>query len=69
MTTKIIVLDTETTGLNNPHAFEVCVKLCEIKGGKLAPVSTKHALFNPGKPIEPEASKIHGYSNPITCKT
>lgn len=67
MNTKIIVLDTETTGLNDPRAFEVCVKLCEIKGNKLVHVGTKHALFNPGKPIEPEASKIHGYTDAMVA--
>lgn len=67
MNTKILVLDTETTGLTNPHAFEVCAKLCEIKGNKLVHISTKHALFNPGKPIEPEASKIHGYTDAMVA--
>ncbi len=67
MATKIIVIDTETTGLTNPHAFEVCAKLCEIKGSKLVHIGTKHALFNPGKSIEPEASKIHGYTDAMVA--
>lgn len=61
--TKILVLDTETTGLNKPHAFEVCAQLCEIQDGKLVPTQTLHQLYNPGKPIEPEASAIHGYTD------
>lgn len=61
--TKILVLDTETTGLTKPHAFEVCAQLCEIQDGKLVPTQTLHQLYNPGKPIEPEASKIHGYTD------
>ena len=60
---KIIVLDTETTGLDNPHAFEVAASLCEFQDGKLTPVAQYHQLFNPNKEIEPAASEINGYTN------
>lgn len=60
---KIIVLDTETTGLDKPHAFEVAASLCEFKYGKLTPVAQYRQLFNPNKAIEPAASEIHGYTN------
>ncbi len=54
---KIIVLDTETTGLDNPHAFEVAASLCEFQDGKLTPVAQYHQLFNPNKEIEPAANE------------
>ena len=60
---KIIVLDTETTGLDNPHALEVAASLCEFQDGKLTPVAKFHQLFNPNKAIEPAASEVHGYTN------
>lgn len=60
---KIIVLDTETTGLNNPHALEVAASLCEFQDRKLVPVAKFHQLFNPNKAIEPAASEINGYTN------
>lgn len=61
--TKILVLDTETTGLDTPHALEVCARLCIFQEGLLHRVGGIHKTYNPLKPIEPGASEINGYTD------
>lgn len=64
---KILIYDTETTGLNNPKA-------CQI-GGIIVDSNTKkieHSfsyLLNPGKPIELQATAVHHITNEMVENT
>lgn len=50
---KTYILDTETTGFNNPHMTEVAYSIIDIKDGKVVVLQEpKSKRYNPCKPIE-----------------
>jgi len=54
-----LVVDTETTGLEDPAIVELgAVIMCE---GEV--LDFRSGIFNPGKPIHPEAAKVHGITD------
>ena len=68
----ILVFDTETTGLplftepsddpRQPHIVQIAAELCSSDGVVL---ETYEAVVNPGIPIPPEVSAIHGITDEI----
>ena len=55
---RLVVLDTETTGLAyNDRIIEISI--IEIKKGEITD-NIYHSYFNPQKTINPEALKVHG---------
>jgi DNA polymerase-3 subunit epsilon len=55
----IVVLDTETTGLN-PHLGDRVVELGAIRLESWREVARLDQLVNPGRPISPGASRVNG---------
>lgn len=55
-----VVIDTETTGLDPGKARIVEVAAVRIARGRLAGDGSFRRLVNPGAPIPPEATQIHG---------
>lgn len=70
----ILVFDTETTGLplftepsddpRQPHIVQIAAELCTPDGTVL---ETYEAVVNPGVPIPPEVSAIHGITDEIAA--
>jgi DNA polymerase-3 subunit epsilon len=62
MTRTIAVLDVETTGVDPDKDRIIDLAICFIENGQIdpAPVSFR---FNPGIPIPPEATAVHGIRN------
>ena len=58
MSTPTVVLDTETTGLDNP--IGVVELAYAFINDELEVLSEHTCLVNPGRPINPDASEIHG---------
>jgi DNA polymerase III epsilon subunit family exonuclease len=56
-----VVFDTETTGLR-PEAGDRVVSLAGVKveAGQVRRDRTFHALVDPGRPVPPESTRIHG---------
>ncbi|MFN7174781.1 MAG: DNA polymerase III subunit epsilon [Thermaurantiacus tibetensis] len=58
-----IVLDTETTGLD-PREGHRLVELAAVElRGRMPTGATLHLHFNPGRPMPPEAERVHGLSD------
>ena len=55
-----LAIDTETTGLDPAKAHVVEIGAVPLKQGKLDEVAALRRLINPGVPIPPVASTIHG---------
>jgi len=55
-----VVVDTETTGLDPARARIVEIGLVPLVGGKLDESGVLRRLVNPGEPIPPATTKIHG---------
>lgn len=57
---NLIYLDTETTGLKNPRMVEIgyCMP---VKGAEVYDIISHR--FNPGVPIDPEATAVHGITD------
>ena len=53
-------VDTETTGLDPARARIVEIGLVPLVGGKLDEAGVLRRLVNPGEPIPPATTKIHG---------
>lgn len=58
-------IDTETTGLENPHAFNIAYHLAKYNPNtnQLEIFVSKDLFFNPLKPFDPQASAINGYTD------
>lgn len=60
---RIVVLDTETTGMQ-PYAGDGLVEIALIEYRGLKPTGREFcSLIHPGRPIPPEATAIHGLSD------
>jgi CBS domain-containing protein len=55
-----VVVDTETTGLDPARAWIVEIGAVRIAGGRLGDTPPQRILLDPGVPIPPEVTKIHG---------
>src|SRR5512143_1672913 len=55
-----VVLDTETTGLDAAAARTVQISAVRIAGGRVLADQTFDALVNPGSPIPPASTTVHG---------
>lgn len=64
---RIFFIDTETTGLNKPHAWSVAtVEVSAVKeqiGWQFKVIHQSEKHFNPKKAITPQATAIHGKSD------
>lgn len=60
-----LVLDTETTGLEEPRNI---VELGAVIMQEGAVLEHRSALFNPGKPIDEGASAVHGITNDMVAR-
>lgn len=58
-----VVLDTETTGISDPRVCEIALAAVDLS--TVTPKVIAHAskLVNPGKPIPPEATRVHGITD------
>lgn len=54
-----LIVDTETTGLEDPAIVELGAVI--MQEGEV--IDFRSGLYNPGKPIHPEAEKVHGITN------
>lgn len=57
------VVDTETTGLDARQARIVQIAVVGVRGGTVAAQAELDTLVDPGVPIPPEATAIHGISD------
>ena len=57
-----VVIDTETTGLDPSRAWIVEFAAVRLSGGAMADPA-RSFLFNPGLPIPPQATAIHGFDD------
>ena len=55
-----VVIDTETTGLDPRKARVVEFAAVRLVGGRLDATGALRRLIDPGEPIPPAASRIHG---------
>lgn len=58
-----LVVDTETTGLDEPHDPAAIVELGAVVMHEGRVVCHRSAIFEPGKPIHPKAAEVHGITN------
>ncbi|HSQ00571.1 MAG TPA: exonuclease domain-containing protein [Candidatus Dormibacteraeota bacterium] len=58
-----VVLDTETTGLDVAQARIVQISAVRIAGGRVLADQTFDALVNPGVPIPPASTTVHGITD------
>lgn len=56
----VVVLDTETTGLDVARDRVVQIGAVRVERGRVYPAETFVALVNPGIPIPPAATAVHG---------
>lgn len=54
-----LVIDTETTGLDDPRIVELGAVV--MQEGQV--VAHRSGIYDPGKPIHPEAAKVHGFTD------
>lgn len=64
-----VVLDTETTGLDPARARIVQIGALRLRRGALAPQDAFDRLVNPGEPIPPANSRIHGITDEMVAET
>ena len=55
-----VVIDVETTGLDPRKARAVELAAVRLERGRVNPMAAFRRLINPGEPIPPAASRIHG---------
>lgn len=58
-----LVLDTETTGLDEPHIVELGAVI--MQEGRV--LEHRSGLFKPGKPIDPRAAEVHGITDTMVA--
>ena len=63
MTKKLIVLDTETTGLEVDQGHRIIEIGAVVLNDRKKSSDHFHAYINPGRLIDEEASKVHGITN------
>jgi DNA polymerase III epsilon subunit-like protein len=62
--TRILIADTETTGLDNDaRVVEYAHLECELVGNHLVERSRFETLVNPGRPIPAQATAVHGITD------
>lgn len=57
---EVVVLDTETTGLDVATARIVQIAALHLKGGAIEDAAGFEVLVNPGQPIPAELARVHG---------
>jgi len=60
---EVVVLDTETTGLDVRQDRIVQIGAVRMQGAELAEAPPFNRLVNPGRPIPPIASRVHGLAD------
>lgn len=60
---KAVVIDTETTGLDARRARIVQIAAVVVSGGQVEEEAALATLVDPGSPIPPEATAIHGIAS------
>jgi CBS domain-containing protein len=55
-----VVFDTETTGLDPTHARLIEIGAIRLAAGRVAADERFHTLVDPGVPIPPASTRIHG---------
>lgn len=60
-----LVVDTETTGLDDPQDPAAIVELGAVIMERGKVVCHRSAIYNPGKPIHPKAAEVHGISDEV----
>lgn len=63
-----LVLDTETTGLDSPTDPACIVELGAVIMQEGRVLDHRSGLYNPGKPIDPRASEVHGITDAMVAK-
>lgn len=56
----VCVLDTETTGTNDPRVCEIALAVVDLSSPSPKIIARHAKLLNPGKAIEPSAIRVHG---------
>ncbi|MDP3415531.1 PolC-type DNA polymerase III, partial [Falsiroseomonas sp.] len=60
---EVVVLDTETTGLDVRQDRIVQIGAVRMQGAEFAAAAPFNRLVNPGRPIPPTASRVHGLTD------
>lgn len=62
-----VVFDSETTGLDPKMDEVVQLGAIRVVNGKIIPAETFETLVNPGRPIPPGSTKVHGINNDMVA--
>lgn len=69
MSSKLIVLDTETTGLKIDEGHRLIeIGACVIESNYTPTEETFHCYINPERGVHPDAIKVHGLTYSFLCK-
>jgi DNA polymerase-3 subunit epsilon len=64
---RILVIDTETTGMSPASGAELVEVACvTLDGGRIA--GTWSSLVRPGRPIPPDATRVHGIDDAMVAE-
>lgn len=63
-----MIVDTETTGLDSADDPCGIIELGAVIMQEGRVVTTRSGVFNPGKPIHPKASEVHGITDAMVAK-
>jgi DNA polymerase III epsilon subunit-like protein len=58
-----VVLDTETTGISDPRVCEIALAIVDLSTVHPKVIAHASKLVNPGRPIPPEATRVHGITD------
>jgi len=64
---SFVVFDSETTGLNPQQDDVVQLGAVRIVNGRIIPSETFETLVNPGRPIPPGSTKVHGVDDDMVA--
>lgn len=64
--TRLVALDTETTGMS-PAAGAVLVEVASVALENGSPGATWSSLVRPGRPIPPDATRVHGITDAMVA--